>query len=328
MSKILYIIGNGFDRYHGLDTRYQTFAFYLQDHYSKVHEYLVQYYGLPDLDREEKESYQDPLWADFESALTNLDFETVLDDNTNYLPDLASDNFKDHDWHSYQIAMELIVKDLTENLVQAFKEFILAVKFPLTINDRKLLLSTESIYLNFNYTDTLERYYEIEPEQIVYVHEKATDPDSVLVLGHGISPEEFTIDEPQPPENATEEELDTWREYQGDNYDYAYETGKQELMSYFTRSFKESEAIIENNKAFFENLTDITEVVVLGHSLSEVDQPYFRKVIGSLNNAMLIWRVSFYGNNDLVTHRQRLLGLGLTQRQIQLVRMNHWKIGF
>ena len=40
---------------------------------------FIQYYGLPDLDADNPDSYYDPLWADFENALAGLDFETVLD---------------------------------------------------------------------------------------------------------------------------------------------------------------------------------------------------------------------------------------------------------
>lgn len=47
--KNLYIIGNGFDLYHGLDTKYQTFAKYLAENDSEVYDLLLTYYGLPDI---------------------------------------------------------------------------------------------------------------------------------------------------------------------------------------------------------------------------------------------------------------------------------------
>lgn len=60
--KKLYIIGNGFDIHHGLNTSYQAFAFFLQDNYSKIHDYLVEDYGLPYLDRDNEQDKRDPLW--------------------------------------------------------------------------------------------------------------------------------------------------------------------------------------------------------------------------------------------------------------------------
>ena len=41
MNEKLYIIGNGFDIYHGLSTRYQSFAFYLQDNASEIYDLLI-----------------------------------------------------------------------------------------------------------------------------------------------------------------------------------------------------------------------------------------------------------------------------------------------
>ena len=47
--KTLYVIGNGFDIYHNLDTRYQSFANYLAENYDEIYELLLQYYALPDI---------------------------------------------------------------------------------------------------------------------------------------------------------------------------------------------------------------------------------------------------------------------------------------
>ncbi len=327
--KTLYIIGNGFDRYHGLDTRYQTFAFYLQDNYSTIYEYLINYYGLPDLDRDDEDCYNDPLWADFEKALADLDFQTVLDDNTSLLPNFASDEFRDRDYHTYQIEMELIVDDLTKNLFKAFKEFILNLQFPASIDDRKLCLNKNALYLNFNYTDTLEKYYEISTENILYIHKKAKTENTDLVLGHGIDPDNFISEDPKPPEGLSDDAYEAWRQDMADNYDYSYETGKSELMSYFTKSFKQTEKIIEESSAFFKKIARVDKVIILGHSLSDVDKPYLSKVFNSIINKNSIWTVSYYSNPEKATHTQKLIDLGLHDNQINLIkidklRMNSW----
>lgn len=106
--KTLYIIGNGFDIYHGLDTSYQAFGYFLQEQYTKLYDYLVQYYGLPELDIDDPESDYDILWSDFESALADLDFETILDDNTDSLPNYDSDEFRSRDLHTFQQNLDII----------------------------------------------------------------------------------------------------------------------------------------------------------------------------------------------------------------------------
>jgi len=45
----LYVIGNGFDVHHGLDTRYTSFGLYLKKNYRETYELLLDYYGFADL---------------------------------------------------------------------------------------------------------------------------------------------------------------------------------------------------------------------------------------------------------------------------------------
>ena len=241
-NKTLYIIGNGFDLHHGLDTKYQSFGLFLKEKYSLLYDNLIEYYGLPTLDSDDDDTYYDSQWADFENALANLDFEYILDENTDFLPDIASDDFRDRDLHTYQQVMEQIVDDLTEKLYKVFKEFILNVKLPADISDKKLNVKTDAIFLNFNYTNTLEKYYEIKGSQILYIHNRANS-DELLILGHGTDPNEFKPKAPIPPEGLSKEELYEWEQRIGEDYDYSYDSGKDELLTYFERSHKSTKEI-------------------------------------------------------------------------------------
>lgn len=321
MAKALYIIGNGFDLYHGLDTRYQSFAFYLQKHHSEIYDLLVEYFGLPDLDPSDENSHKDPLWADFENALANLDFQTVLDDNTTYLANPGSPDFRDREWHAYQIEMEMIVDKLTKALRKAFKEFILAVEFPEPTDHKLLALESGAFFLNFNYTDTLEKYYHIQWKRILYIHGKAILPDENIVLGHSRHPEEFKEDEIKEPEGLSPDELDQWREHMSNQYDFSFESGKQQLMSYFNDSFKSTSEIIEKRKPIFNSLLGTNQVFVLGHSLAPVDQPYFKQVIQSINDNSITWTITYYHNDERESHLNTLRTLGLREDELNLVRM-------
>lgn len=322
--KKLYIIGNGFDRYHGLDTRYQAFAFFLQDKYYKIHDYLVEYYGLPYLDRENDEDFYDPLWAEFEKALADLNFQDVLDNNSDYLANPASDDFRDGDWDTYAVEMQSIVDDLTKNLFKAFKEFILQVSFPDDISEKKLFLDKQAFYLNFNYTNTLEWYYDIPESRIIYIHNKANDPSSLLILGHGINPDNFKIEDEKPPEGLSEDELFEWRERMADDFDLSYERGKDELMSYFGKSFKETSRVIEENRTFFNSINNVSDIIILGHSLSEVDMPYLIEVFKSIKSDAT-WAISFYLDGDKEIYEQRIMDLGVMKEKIRLIRIEDLK---
>lgn len=319
----LYIIGNGFDLYHGLDTKYQSFGIFLQDKHGDLYDSLIEFYGLPYLDPDDQDSYYDPLWADFENTLANLNFEYILDENSDYLPNITSDDFRDRDLHSFQQVMEGIVDNLTAKMYGAFKEFILAVKFPNDVNGIQLKIDSDALFLNFNYTDTLERFYNVNDSRILYIHNKATSDDT-LVLGHGTDPSAFKSEEEIQPDGLSEEEIYEWQQQIGENYDYSYESGKDELLAYFSKSFKSTTEIMDNNNAFFLSVKKTRNIIVLGHSISNVDQPYFRKILTSLENENIVWSASYHRNKQPI--KDNMNAFGLNDNQINLFTMDALKL--
>jgi len=328
MADTLYIIGNGFDRYHKLDTRYQSFGIFLKENHSDIYELLINYFGLPSLDEDDEKSLYDPLWADFESALAELEFETVLEDKADYLANPASQDFRDRDWHAYQFEMKAVVDKLTAELCQAFKTFILAVEFPDSIEHYRLQLERNSLFLNFNYTDTLERFYHIRHTRILYIHGRAKASAEKIILGHGIDPKTFEQEKKQPPAGLNEEELALWREDVADESDFSYASGKSELMSYFYSSFKATGEVIAKNEPFFASLSAISQVFVLGHSISPVDQPYFRRVIEAIKDKSIMWHVTYYSEDEFEPLTRKLLSIGLASEQINLIKMDNLKLTF
>lgn len=318
--KNLYIIGNGFDRFHHLKTSYQHFGFFLQENYTNLYDDLIKYYGLPDIDPDDEENYNDPLWSDFENALAELEFETILDENTGYLPDYGSDEFRDRDNHVYQQVMEGIVGNLTSGLCNAFNEFILNVEFPDSVNLNLLSIKDKSLFFNFNYTDTLEKYYKIDRTQILYIHNKAKTIENNIILGHGVNPDEFKTAVVEQPEGLTDEQLEGWLEDMSG--DYAYETGKEELISYFEKSFKPTNEIIDQNKLYLNGLSDIKDVYVFGHSLSPIDLPYFEEIKKSITTDAK-WHVSFYYTEEIITHTATLINMGIKQENIEMIELKN-----
>lgn len=315
----LYIIGNGLDLYHGLNTSYKSFGFYLKEKHSEIYDYLIDYYGLPYLEDPEISYYE---WNYFESALANLNYENVLEDNTDYLPNIASEDFRDRDLHGFEQVMQGIVDNLTTNLFKEFKNFIRQVEYPQKNYKDLLNLDLDSKFLTFNYTDTLEKYYNIKVANILYIHNKATSND-VLILGHGTNPDNFIIKEEQMPDNLSIEEQSEWRERMSDNYDYSFDSGRDTILGYFSKSFKYTEDLISQNNNFFNDLNSIKKVIVLGQSVAEVDQPYFRKIVQSLNNNEIVWTASYYGSADSIYNN--LKAIGLNDDQIILTQLDDLK---
>ncbi|CAI9686768.1 hypothetical protein EAVNVH72_03483 [Elizabethkingia anophelis] len=322
--KTLYIIGNGFDIHHRLDTRYQSFANYLAENDSEVYDLLLNYYGLPDITNPELTDEEYALWSRFEQALADLDYIAVLEDNSDYMANPGAEDFRDRDWHSYQIEMELIIKDLTTTLISDFNNFILEVQYGSIPDDTLIVLEDDSHFLNFNYTETLQESYNIPENRITYIHNRADANNCTLILGHGTDPANFEEKEEEPPQGLSEEEFYEWRERKADEYDYSYESAKQEILSYYTKAFKNTLSIVESNIGFFSNLAEVEKVIVLGHSISEVDLKYFEVLKDKLNESV-IWYVSYYSELEKQAHLETLQKLGINNNNIIQIKITDLK---
>lgn len=316
----LYVIGNGFDLHHKLDTWYSTFGLFLRDNHSDIYDYFLKYFGFPDLDEDDPESLKDPLWSQFEANLATLDIDEVLDEHAEFSANPGSDDFSDGDWDTIAVYVSQIRDDLTIKMLDLFKQFILNVSYPDASRLNILNIDKNAIFFNFNYSKSLENYYRIPQAKILYIHNRAESNDK-LILGHGMDPKSFEREDPKPPEGLNEEELDQWREAQSDAFDFSLERGRDELIKYFSKSFKATSQLIERNRGFFNSLKSIRKVFVLGHSLADVDKEYFDEILKSISTNA-VWIVSFHNPNEKAARKIRLNEFGIHNRQIILVQMN------
>ena len=310
MIKKLYIIGNGFDLHHYLRTSYYDFAIYLKDNHRHLYDTLEKYISYPTSDKD--------LWAKFEENLANLDAGEILSANSNYLPDCASDEFRDRDRFAFPDTMQKFYEMLTEGLFSDFTEFIRQVEFPINSYSRKIVVDKSATFLTFNYTETLENLYGIDRNNIVYIHNSAFKTDNV-VLGHGIDPETFEEKLPEPPDDIEPEQLEDW--YTSNiGYDYSYDEGKKNLMQYFKDTFTPTTEIIGKHLDFFNKLVNVEEVIVFGHSMSPVDLPYFYQIVQSVSKGVK-WTVSYYNADEHKRHLNTLTNLDIDHKNVILIQL-------
>lgn len=278
----LYVIGNGFDLHHGLDTKYTSFGRYLKKNYYETYNLLLEHFGFEDLQSKPSTAEESPLWSEFETNLSGLSTQSVLEACSDLLPHYASETFRDRDRYNFQYEVERIVDLLTTKLIKAFSEFIRAVDYPISTPFNILNLEKNAHYLNFNYTETLSKYYNIPSEKISFIHGRAADKNKKLRLGHGINPANFQPKPCTPPEGQSGEEYEQWFQDQADQFDHSYDLGEQEIYKYFSKSFKDAPTNITEKNYFFSQIGDIDEIYILGHSMAEVDMPYFIKLKHSI----------------------------------------------
>ncbi|WP_434182224.1 AbiH family protein [Bacillus thuringiensis] len=174
----LFIIGNGFDLGHGLHTRYWNFRCYLEEHRGdSLRDFEEKYYFLG-------KGLQTYLWNDLECNLANSD-DYVLIEQMLQSTDLGleSGNIGIEDTlNNYFGGKFKYIEELTIYL----KEWIEVVNQELDVINRRTSLINENhqdIFINFNYTTTLEDIYNISRSNVLHIH-GVVDSDDELVLGH------------------------------------------------------------------------------------------------------------------------------------------------
>ena len=240
----LYIIGNGFDLAHGMPTKYDDFKRWLfeNDRIDVIQELQQAFPSKKD------DGYL--LWSDFETALGQYDIDTVINwgwDNL-YLTSTSIGNLK------FGSPCSLLNIQLPDILREAFPAWVKNIPIA-TIP--AYTLSSQALYLSFNYTDTIECLYRIPERQILHLHGRVSVNDA-LVVGHNRN-----IDP---------------TEYWDANLDVRENNERMQRLVNMNDMQKPFFKIIEQNDTFFRLLNTVHTVIVLGHSCATIDYPYFRKV--------------------------------------------------
>ena len=125
--------------------------------------------------------------------------------------------------------------------------------------------NTEDYFLTFNYTNVLERVYQISSNRICHIHGGLTPYcKEKPILGHG---------------NA--DKIDMYREKAkraDDEFDEGAKSIYNAIAKFYERILKDTNRQINIHRDFFENFSDITSINIIGHSMSNVDLPYFQSV--------------------------------------------------
>lgn len=294
-STTLYIIGNGFDLYHGVPSSYWHFRNYVETKNTDLFDALERYFN------------PDQLWSNFEATLADLHTDHILDEAGNYYENYGAENWSDAFHHDYQYEISERIKLVTIELKKIFTEWVLSLNIPLH-RDNMLQLNREEIFLSFNYTPTLSKLYKVNPTNITYIHNEAKSEDSELLLGHGVNPGQF-------PERGSEDQ------------DIRITEGQELVDQYFLDSYKPVYKIIEEKKQFFDSLQQIKEVNIYGHSMADVDLPYFREIINRLDPSQVKWRVSYFKKEEYEQRLTTLVNLGIPEENIIIDKLENFDTG-
>lgn len=157
MKDTLYIIGNGFDLHHGLNTSYLNFRDYCVRNAPSLWKNLSEIYG--------DKINHDMWWSDFENKLGNINYTSLA--------------------LSYNgLAMgEQKVQNLFKGMLPPlFGKWIKQIRRHPQM-DTNLNIDTESLFFTFNYTLVLEEVYHIDENNVWHIHNSVKNPDNIII-GH------------------------------------------------------------------------------------------------------------------------------------------------
>ncbi|OEE33950.1 hypothetical protein A1QO_08885 [Vibrio genomosp. F10 str. ZF-129] len=299
----LYIIGNGFDLHHGLPTSLTGFRDYSK--HSEFHRLYENGVFMMSTNQT-----LDEHWQQLETNLANFDVDALIEYAAQYYDD---DPHENHFLYEVENAIGALTMGLKKDL-----NSYLSLAESRTIEDGKVLpIDTSARFLCFNYTNTLERFYNIPSDRICYIHGKLNSTDAPIVVGHGIEASEYKAPPSIDISILAEEEVEAF----SDSYSPDYEYATSEAHRYFKKNHKDTAACVQASSTFLQSLVDIERVVILGHSLAVIDKPYFdyvNKIVG----ANCQWWASYYPRSEEDAIRSRLEEIVDDENRMKLIEMS------
>lgn len=304
-SVTLNVIGNGFDLMHGVKSSYYNFRDSLGKNNS-LRFSLETYLNVEDV------------WADFEDALAHINsgamFEVLgmwLADFNAYDPDAqAADFFAAVD------AATGPSQTITNDLPRRFRMWVESLKVPDMAYRPLNGVVYNSNTLNFNYTEFIEELYGVQKKNVCYIHgcrrKEKYHPKDKLILGHvpGAGDDDLVGDYRLPKYNNSRKR---------EMVEAAFDTAARNLSWYDEETTKNCKDIIENHKEFFNGLSNVSTIIIIGHSLSPVDWDYFKKIINvNKDKKNIEWFISCYSASDIDNIKMFADAMGIKADQITL----------
>ena len=274
------LIGNGFDLHFNLPTSYEHFEKHITQHYPIEKDIIEQFYNM--------DSSRSSLWSDFESNIANVDKDWILDYTTD--PEEAQELY------TYLVQAKDCLRELFENWVRSIS---------CKVDSKYSKLCDNAFVINFNYTMTFEKNFNVPTSKIYHIHGTAKKD---IIFGHKqeieynerfIAPWDLDPDD-QMNYNELRPAFITW------------------LNEYYRYTEKPVDEIIRQSdkllrKKYGVDFTKIDKIIVIGLSYSDIDFPYIQW-IWSKTNAH--WELGVFNENDKTRANDLVKALDLKQFNI------------
>lgn len=296
----LFIIGNGFDKGHGLATSYWDFRTYLENMYPEFLYSFEEHYDIyPQADKKAK---KEMLWNQLETNLANINEDAIIDQAVSIEMGLESGDVGIEDTlYDYLSDQYRYIALLTRYIKQWVRTIRIRDVCPKTsvINNEN-----DALYITFNYTAVLETVYKVDREKIIHIHGSLRQCDDPI-LGHG---------------NIKRMEEIQKRRHKAENIFSEKETAICKVIEdYYSDTYKNISRYMPKLSLLAKK--DIGEIFVIGHSLTGVDIPYFKN-IDELTKRMAKWKLYYHCCKDKKRMVDDLIECGVNVERIKMLPSN------
>lgn len=273
----LYIIGNGFDLNHGMRTSYWDYRDFLIRKYFYI---IKEYEGSQYL--EAYNCSRDTRWSDLESCL-RIEFEECMSDIAgNFYPDMTSE--RTPGWDDISIEVSNTFSFLSAFTQDCFYEWINEVTTPDEIIKRQDI-DKAACFVTFNYTRTLEEIYHIPDKNILHIHGDISD---------------FRTIQFGTPENHPDVVYSSLENIYSEDefYNVTFAPAISSISSYANNAYKGLKDNYVRLRNFLNNIGQINEIVIMGHSYLGIDEPYYSDVLVPMLSGSM-WTIHVHDQEDI-----------------------------
>ena len=278
MQDTLYIIGNGFDLFHGLKTSYANFRNYAERKRA-LWTPLEKLYG--------EKLNENLWWSEFEVNLGKVDYDNLLNTNNG----AALGLFITKDFFVYHLPFFFgdWIKRVNDTIIK-------------DCNDKRVDVDKNALFFSFNYTTTLEQIYGVKGVNICHIHKCVTNlqlNERCLIVGHDSSLGQLM-------QKASYNNTSSFPQF-ADDINREVEKGAKKVR----------ERIIDFSNEF-SKYSEIKHYIIMGFSLNDIDKPYIEKIIEDNKNIDAAdWIFYYHKEEEKKLFKEKLLNLGIKENNIK-----------
>jgi len=316
----LYIIGNGFDLFHNMKTKFEDFRDFLSNKDLPFFEEFENLFWITnskiDFERFNSNHFSNEIqikeWKNLEEILGNWEIEDIEYSIATEIQDIeeldggfcegiklpTSGKYYNDFFDTFHNYFYQWINQNNNN----FKNYDLCEK----INNKFKFNIEKDLFFSFNYTKILENFYNIKQKNICHIHGICNDESSIILGCHKNEHVKYNYEDDGNYLN---------RNQFLEKYKKKLTATINETIS--SKVLKNYQQQLDENKDFFCKIkkSHIKEIIVIGHSVNEIDLNYYKEIHKLAKNAD--WKIYFFNEENILLITERLKNIGINKENIK-----------